>query len=372
MKISINVSMARLGMILKEDVCNDKGAIIVSKGNKITEKILYALRMQSSDNIIVDVPEQEYEQLSGLLKKYEYEPKKIFTPNISYFEKVKNSDKYKGYEKKFEDVREDFKYDLEKMTQYNKYVPLDGVYEKTDFMLKDIESAGQLFDFIHIMRDRDESTYAHFLNVSMICNIFAKWLNLSEKDTEILTVAGTLHDVGKLQIPLEVLTKTGKLTNEEYEIIKTHTVKGYKILEKQDFDIRIKQAALMHHEKCDGTGYPLRTNINNTPDFVKIVGIADVYEAMTASRCYRDKVCPFVVIGMMEADGMVKYDPKYSMMFFEKIAYTYLGHEVKLNDGRKGKVAFINKKMLSKPIIIVGNDVVDTGSDPNIFITDMA
>lgn len=371
MRISINVDLARINMQLAENVYTNRGILIIAKGKRITERVLLALQIQCSGDIIVDVPEPEYDNLLESVTKYneDIENRKII--DSRYLEKIKSSMEYKKFKKDYKYVRQDFEEDLNKMVQYNKYIPMEDMYEKSEFMLKNVESTGQLFDFIHIMRDEDESTYAHFLNVSLICNIFARWLNFSEKETEILTVAGILHDIGKLRIPLDILTKQGKLTNEEYEIIKTHTIKGYKILENQDFDTRIKQAALMHHERCDGTGYPLKTNIKNTPDFAKIISIADVYEAMTASRCYRNKLCPFVVIGIMESDAVTKYDPKYSMIFFEKMAYTYIGHTVRLNDGREGKVAFINKHRLSKPIITVGDDVIDTSADPNIIITEM-
>lgn len=371
LRISINVDLAKVGMKLVEDVYNESGALIVAKDKIITERVLIALQMQSNRNIIVDVSSQEHERLSDLVEKYNETMQQRESAHVGYLERIKSSAEYKHFKEDYDRARDSCKEDLNKMVEYNKYIPIADMYEKTEFMLKNIESTGQLFDFIHIMRYEDESTYAHFLNVSLICNTFAKWLNFSEQEKEILTVAGVLHDIGKLQIPLEILTKQGKLTDEEYSIIKNHTIKGYKLLEKQDFDTRIKQVALMHHERCDGSGYPLRTNINNTPDFVKIVSIADVYEAMTASRCYRSKICPFVVIGIMESDALAKYDPKYSIPFFEKMAYTYIGHTVRLNDGREGKVAFINKHRLSKPIIIVEDEVIDTSADPNLLITEM-
>lgn len=371
MRISINLDLAKIGMKLGENAYNQSGAIIVPKNKVITEKVLLALQMQCTSDIVVDVPDDEYKALSALSDKYNEEVQKRELLSQNYLTKLKESHEYEVFKNDFDKAKEGCQEDLDKMAQYNKYVPLQNVYEKTDFMLKNIESTGQLFDFIYIMRQEDESTYAHFLNVSLICNTFAKWLNLPQKEIEILTTAGTLHDVGKLQIPLEILTKNGKLTDEEYSIMKTHTIKGYRILEKSSYDVRIKQVALMHHERCDGTGYPLRTNINNTPDFVKIASIADVYEAMTASRCYRNRLCPFIVIGIMESEAMSKYDPKYSMLFFEKMAYTYIGHTVRLNDGREGKVAFINKSKLSKPIIISDGTVIDTSSDPNIVITEM-
>ena len=109
---------------------------------------------------------------------------------------------------------------------------------------------------LHNMREMDDSTYVHSINVALIATVLGRWLHMSEEELKILTSSGLLHDIGKLLIPKEILTKPKKLTEEEYTIIKTHPKKGFELLKTLDLDERILFSTLAHHERCDGSGYP--------------------------------------------------------------------------------------------------------------------
>ena len=124
-----------------------------------------------------------------------------------------------------------------------------------------------------------------------------------------ISMAGLLHDIGKFKIPDEILLKPGKLTKEEFEVIKKHTVYGYEILNNFKILESTKRAALLHHEKFDGSGYPFGYTADKIDDISAIITIADVYDAMTSKRCYRDGMCPFDVIEDFEYDGISKYHP---------------------------------------------------------------
>lgn len=188
---------------------------------------------------------------------------------------------------------------------------------------------------------------------------------MSEEETRVLTLAGLLHDIGKMLVPKEIITKAGNLTKEEFDIIKTHSIKGYQALKDYSIDIRIKYVALMHHERCDGSGYPNGFVKEQLDDFARIVAIADVYDAMTSSRRYRDAICPFDVVEEFERDGFLKFDPGYLMTFLERIVLSYLHNIVRLNDGREGEVVMINKLSLSKPIVRIGEEFIDLSATKN-------
>lgn len=211
-----------------------------------------------------------------------------------------------------------------------------------------------MFDMLHNMRQIDDSTYAHSVNVALICRLIGKWKNFSEKDMDTLTLCGLLHDIGKSKIPNEIIGKPGKLTDSEYEEIKKHPVIGYNLVKNLDIDQRIKNAVLLHHERFDGKGYPLGLTSNEIDDFTSIVSIADVYDAMTANRCYRDGLCPFEVIAIFEKEGLTQFNPKYILTFLDHIANTYINNEVLLSDGSSGKIVLINKK-LTRPTIQLDN-----------------
>ena len=160
-----------------------------------------------------------------------------------------------------------------------------------------------------------------------------------------------------------------KVTNDEYKIVKQHTIEGYKILKSLPIDDRIKDAALLHHERCDGGGYPLGITGDKVPDFAKIVAIADVYDAMTAARVYRGPMCPFKVVSIFEQEGLQKYDSRYILTFLENIGQTYLNNRVRLSDGREGDVMMIHKTCISRPLIkLLDGTFIDLVDERDLFI----
>ncbi len=228
----------------------------------------------------------------------------------------------------------------------------------------------ELFDMLHHMHSLDDSVYAHCVNVALVSRMIGRWLHLEQHDLDILTCCGLLHDIGKLTIPEEVLNKPGKLTDEEFALIKSHPKNGYELLRNQDIDNRIKQAALMHHERYDGTGYPNGLSGELLSDYSTIIAIADVYDAMTAARSYRVQMCPFQVIANFEQEGYQKYNTKYLLIFLNRIASTYQNNRVMLNDGRACKIVMLNQNYLSKPIVQFDDgSCIDLSTEKELYIT---
>lgn len=228
----------------------------------------------------------------------------------------------------------------------------------------------ELFDMLYQMHTLDDSVYAHCVNVALIARMIGRWLHLPPNDLNILTCCGLFHDIGKLSIPSEVLNKPSKLTDEEFALIKAHPKYGYDLLRNQNIDNRIKQSALMHHERYDGSGYPNGLSGELLIDFSAIISIADVYDAMTAARSYREPLCPFEVIASFEREGFQKYHPKFLIVFLNHIASTYQSNRVMLNDGRACKIVMLNQSTLSKPIVQFDDgSCLDLSSQRELYIT---
>ncbi|MCI8496318.1 MAG: HD-GYP domain-containing protein [Lachnospiraceae bacterium] len=226
-----------------------------------------------------------------------------------------------------------------------------------------------VFDMLHNMRQIDDSTFAHSVNVALISRMLGGWLHLSEDDLDILTLAGLLHDIGKCVINTKVLLKPGPLTPLEYAEVKRHPTAGAKLLASQSLDSRIQEAALMHHERCDGSGYPSGLQRTEISEFAKILAIADVYDAMTSNRCYRKGLCPFEVIATFEREGLEKYETEYILTFLTHIIDSYMGNSVLLNDGSIGNVLMINQRRLSRPLIrLTNNEYIDLMKRPDLHI----
>ena len=228
----------------------------------------------------------------------------------------------------------------------------------------------ELFDMLYQMHTLEDSVYAHCVNVALIARMIGRWLHLPPNDLNILTCCGLFHDIGKLSVPAEVLNKPGKLTDEEFALIKAHPKYGYELLRNQNIDNRIKQSALMHHERYDGSGYPNGLSGELLLDFATIISIADVYDAMTAARAYREPLCPFEVIANFEQEGFQKYNTKFLLVFLNHIASTYQSNRVMLNDGRACKIVMLNQSTLSKPIVQFDDgSCLDLSSQRELHIT---
>jgi len=156
---------------------------------------------------------------------------------------------------------------------------------------------------------RDTYTHTHSNNVSKVALQIGKSLNFNDSFLEELEISALLHDVGKIGIPDEVLNKPGKLTDEEYKIIQSHTIIGGDLLSEIDFlSKNIPLGALEHHEKLDGTGYPYNKKGDEISLFGKLLAVADIYDALTAKRVYKEPWPKEKVLNMLKGDCPEKFD----------------------------------------------------------------
>ena len=400
--VKINVLVP--GLITAEDVLGKGNQLILPQGLVLTDKAIQRLEMYEiksiriEDPIDMDIEEIDEDELDNnpldniditellmhageaddidsFLSKIE--EKKKSEPSVSintldepsHFEQIKQSENFKQFKKSFEENVSEFKNQINDIVEKNAPINIDSMLSSTMTLLSSQDNTFGIFDMLHNMRQFDDLTYAHSMNVALICNVFAKWLNLTEEEAKLATACGMLHDIGKLKIDDAVIKKPGKLTDEEYKLIKAHPVEGYKMLQHQDINEHIKNSALMHHEKCDGSGYPLKLNGDRIDNYAKIVAIADVYDAMTSARVYRGALCPFTVIEMFEREGLQKYDIVFIMTFLENVINTYIDNRVLLSDGRIGTVKWIDKQNLSKPMIqLQDNSFLELAKEKNISI----
>lgn len=355
---TISIRQALPGMIVADDLYNSANQLVISKGISLTDKIITRLKFYSIKQFSIIILEK------GDIA----EP---VTSQASQSQIIRESADFKQFHTAFVDSVESFKGELNKLTSNDVNVDVDNLLEHTNSILKNCRNGMHLFDMLHCMREYDDITYIHSVNVSLLCNVLGGWLKLSEEDIEALTLAGLLHDIGKLTLPSEIINKQERLSTSEYITIKTHTIQGFNMLKNKNLDERIVNAALMHHERCDGSGYPYRLKGDEIDVFAKIIAIADVYDAMTSARAYRPALTPFEAISTFEAEGLQKFDPKFIMVFLSEIVQAYIGNRVLLSNNKEGEVRMINKHALSRPIIQVGKEFIDLSKDHSLEIVSM-
>jgi len=387
----IRVSELIPGMITAEDIYSFSNQLVVEKDTVLTDEIIARLEYHSVLSIHINEGKGETgESMSSVAPLFASDDSQsgvkapVFekvrtvsdedggfatTPeNLAYSSRIKATKQFREFEKSFMNNAEALKGHLNDIIENNS-IDTEILLSSVTNLISKGTTTISMFDMLHNMRNYDDQTYVHSMSVALICNIFGKWLNMNEEDIKVLTIAGLLHDIGKIVIPENIIKKPGKLTVSEFNVVKTHTLEGYKILRKLNVDQRIQDAALLHHEKCDGTGYPLGRTGDNLPDFAKIIAIADVYDAMTASRVYRGPMCPFKVISIYEQEGLQKYESKYILEFLAHIGQTYLNNRVLLSDGREGDVMLIHREEVSRPLIkCLDGSFVDLAEERNVYI----
>ena len=340
----VSVNDIKPGMVLARDVVTDNGTVLLAK-NTMLNNINYSKLITSGLSYIyvvtgsIDENASIFTQKDRLAASLEHQRRPIAErPEFVAFQSA--------VEKQTEAAKECIR-----AISDGKNVDLSYVFSITDHIISKLRYKNDILTFIGFIKESDEHTYHHCINVSLLCNLYARWIALSETDLLELTAAGLLHDIGKTKIPDAILNKKGKLTDAEFAVIKKHPVLGYRILQNQDIPDSIKNGVLMHHEKLDGSGYPLGVKDAQIGRVAKILSICDIYDAMTANRVYRGKICPFEVIRMFETKVYGELDTQCLLVFLNNIAYTYIGSWVKLTNGVEAEVVFINGAQLSRPIV---------------------
>ncbi|WP_026652305.1 HD-GYP domain-containing protein [Butyrivibrio proteoclasticus] len=349
------------GMVLANDVHTyDSNIKLLDKGTILEEKDIARLAFYSILDVLVEDDPVETEALTSLENS-----------ELSYSERLKQSESFKEFKADFEQCVNGFQNSIRDIIDNNDTYKMEEVMAPIYKLLGKGHTASSIFDMLHNLRDYDDATYTHSINVALIANILAQWLKWDESEIEIATQAGLFHDIGKIMIPNEIITKPDKLTSHEYDIVQTHPQRGYEVIRNLSISAHVKNATLMHHERCDGTGYPLHIKAPQIDKFAKLIAIADVYDAMTSARYYRGPLCPFIAISMFEDEGFQRYDPEMILAFLSNIVDTYLLNRVRLNTGEVGEIVFINRNKFSKPTIKIGEDYVDLSKCPNVYIAEI-
>lgn len=354
------------GMVTAQDILSYDNKTIVPKNVVLTENIItrlegYSIYYAQIEDKLVENLSTPMANQSGYSQDAAISRLHSASHTKSSKKKTAESRQFECFSHHFAQCSEHYQNNLTKSLYRNEPFRANELLKETMALLHQDGQGINIFDMLLNMHNKDDSVYSHCIDVALISNILARWLHFSEADQMMATACGLFHDVGKFMLPTGVLRKPGKLTPEEFEIVKTHTTEGFHLLGRYNsIPEPVKNTALMHHEKCDGSGYPYGLTGDEIDKFSKIVTIADIFDAMTSERVYRSAMCPFTVIKYFEDDGIQKYDMKYILTFLENVSNSYLNHRVTLSNGMEGNVIFINHDKFSKPVIRTeNNEIID-------------
>ena len=293
-------------MITAQSIYNPLGASYLTKGMELSPTYIERLEKAGFDGVTVT----------------SLDPKlKLAPPDDIVQEKTRIS-AIQNVATAFHSVEENGTFDPE---------PLQGISEN---ILQDIIAQQKNLVQLTDIRLHDTYTFAHSVNVAILSSLLGVLLKLSREEQLKLTLGGLLHDIGKITVPYEILTKAGHLTDDEWSVMQGHPEAGRQRLKKMfPNDTLLSTIALQHHEHIDGSGYPNHLKGEQIHRYGRIVAIADVYDALTSVRPYKRAYTPSVAHRLMATCSPGHFDLDLLKLFFDNVAIYPVGTILKTQDG---------------------------------------
>lgn len=225
---------------------------------------------------------------------------------------------------------------------------------------------------LHHYSTKEEYFFHHSISVGLISGFLGEKLQLSHGEIVQLSLAGCLCDVGMSKLPISILEKRTSLTREEFEEVKNHPIDSSKMLQKSAvLKKEVIISILQHHERLDGTGYPLRETGERIHLYARVIAVADVFHAMTSERIYRTKHSPYKVFEMILHDDFGKYDIRVLKALETGVVSFQIGSLVRLSNSQIGKVIYYNTSNKTRPVLQLESQLVDLEKRRDLFIEEI-
>lgn len=313
------VSELQPGMVVGVDVLSEQGKVMLSSNTVLSDTMIHRLAMSEYDGVIILENDAEGEKA----RKRRLSERILFSARYEQTVSIVSQ--------AFDEIR------------YFQEVPIKQMQDLSNNALVTLASTPGVLGYLQSLRDIDNYTFQHSVNVAIITAVLSKWLGYEGEQHKDFVLAGLLHDVGKAMIPPEILNKPGPLKGQEMEVMKQHAALGYDMLRKAkvlaDY---VLSGVAQHHERLDGSGYPQGIRGDKITACARIIAIADMYDAMTSDRVYRHSVTPFVVIKTLFENMFDKLDAGMVTVFLNNLKDYFVGSIVKLSDGRLAEVIFMD------------------------------
>ena len=356
--IRMKTHRVKRGMIIKSDVFNRAGVILVPKDTVVTNDVLTLLSRHFIEDVVVEYATESRPSIKSSAEQPQ--------PQISIT--VQKEIKIKEAANIYKVAEDTLAQNLKDIVQKDKEVDipsmlglLQSVIDKTDEQLS-------IFDLLHHMQKDSDTLYSHSINVSLYAQLLARWAGLEKDEIELVSLAGLLHDIGHLhytEYDMEPYTLHDGMKKACHE---QHSVFGYRILQNKEIDHRIKQAVLTHHERFDQSGFPLGVSYVNINKISRVLSIADSYVTLITEEDDYPEMLPFEALKYLQEVEYNKYDYSLLSIFVEHVALNYVQHDVVLSDGRIGTILMINKNDISRPLVQIGNFFVDLSTQTRLSI----
>ena len=324
------VESLRAGMTVGRDIVDEQGNALISTGTVLTKEMIYGLLDRPIFSVYVDEQNPHPVPSKENLLDDEY---------IMCYNNV-----YRRLEVMFEALIQRGEFSA---------ADLQSIMDERNFT--ELCDGAKAVSQIHNMKHDGSYLIHHCLHVGILAGLMGRWLGMSVLDQYNLVIAGLFLDIGKMMISPAVLEKQGKLTPEEFEQVKMHAQYGHDTLARTTLNANqdIMMGIMQHHERCDGSGYPLQLKKERISKFGRILAILDIYDAMASDRVFAKRRSPFDVFAILYDDILDgKLDTEYGVLFIKRLSHALNGNWVRLSNGEKGRIVYLDESRIrSLPVV---------------------
>lgn len=350
----VNITQLKMGDKLSDDVTTPLGGLLLPKGRLIGKKEVEILKAFLVPSVWI---QNRFTASDGAVKTEDGGKSSVSLPMAQFQQEY---DKLFIFLKKmFRDVHS------------GAALPILELRTLMDNLIGQIEQYN-VIGYSPRNKTKDDYLIHNSILVSLTSYLLAKWSGIAQKEWMQLALAGVLHDIGNTKIDADILDKPDKLSLHENEEMKKHTVSGYNMLKNiPSINEGVKLAALQHHEKEDGSGYPLGLTADKIHFYAKVVAIADIYHAMTSNRSYKNAASPYVVLEELSAEAFGKLDPALVQIFISKATEFHNGMTVRLNDQRTGEIVFTDRAYPTRPWVKIDGQMINLSVLRELYIEEV-
>ena len=360
----ISIEKLEQGMSIIEDVYTRGGVIIVPAQTEVTEGVLNLLARHSIQEVVIG------EEITIL------EP--TVRDNSILDDALGMIDYLEEREHKQETFEDTFRVAVKSVKEFFKQM-LAGqqvdIYELLDIVATVVEKADNNVNLLQMlykkMNQQNEDVYEHCINVSLYAQLLAKWADLTAEEVEMAGIAGILHDIGLIVCYREGEKNITLHGEYENKCGFNHMVYSYNLVKDMDVDVRLKQAILTHHERMDLTGFPNKLSYKSLNYVSRAVAIADGFATLTMKEDGYTVLQPLNALCEMYDKGYIKFDTKMLICFIDHIVQNFIQYEVLLSDGQRGKIVMPSKREPARPVVMVGDEIVDLAVRKDLSIIEM-
>lgn len=337
-KIVIPITQCVPGMIVMQSIMDEHtGTVILGKDQILTAEAIDKIKKFEHTQVWISLPS-----------------KPVNDPVWKASEETIQT--YREYAHILQSVLEEIK--------EKKSLSIHKLVEVAEHMINHFSDYYSVLACVHLLNQMESDEYVHSVNVASSALVLGKWLEYDEITLKSIIIASLLHDVGKLDInPILMHKSEEEMNSMERLEFRRHPILGYeRLVPYNELDIEVLKGVLTHHERCDGSGYPLALRDNKIGDIARVIGIADVYNEL------KEKYSIFEVVKILETQMLRKLDVNMVLLFCNNLMNYYVGAKVLLNTGKIGQIAYIQSQAIYRPVIKVEGEYINLYEKPHLEI----